>query len=287
MASAFTTLIGAGELASHVSDEQWIVFDCRHDLADTDAGRRAYRESHIPGARFAHLDENLSGPKTGKTGRHPLPDPQTFCDWLGACGMDNVKQAIAYDDAGGFYAARLWWMLRWLGHDAVAVLDGGLQAWRAAGLPLNAEMPLIVPTRFETRPRLLPVDAAWVASHLQQPQMRIIDARSPDRYRGENETLDAVGGHIPGAINRFFKLNLDDTGRFKPAAVLHTEFSELLNGTAPDTVVHQCGSGVTACHNLLAMEQAGLVPGRLYPGSWSQWSRDPARPVQTGAGPPS
>lgn len=280
----FSTLIEAGELASHLDDAQWIIFDCRHDLADTEAGRRAYRESHIPGARFAHLDENLAGPITGKNGRHPLPDAQTFCDWLGANGMDHAKQAVAYDDAGGIFASRLWWLLRWLGHEAVAVLDGGLQAWQAAGLPLTAATPPVVPAHFAAAPLLTPVDAAWIASHLQQPQTHIVDARSPDRYRGENETLDPVGGHIPGAFNRFFKRNLDKSGHFKPAAELHAEFSELLNGAAPQTVVHQCGSGVTACHNLLAMEIAGLHGSRLYPGSWSEWCSDPRRPVATGQG---
>jgi thiosulfate/3-mercaptopyruvate sulfurtransferase len=278
----FSTLIEAGELASHLDDAQWIIFDCRHDLADTEAGRRAYRESHIPGARFAHLDENLAGPITGKNGRHPLPDAQTFCDWLGANGMDHAKQAVAYDDAGGIFASRLWWLLRWLGHEAVAVLDGGLQAWQAAGLPLTAATPPVVPAHFAAAPLLTPVDAAWIASHLQQPQTHIVDARSPDRYRGENDTLDPVGGHIPGAFNRFFKRNLDKSGHFKPAAELHAEFSELLNGAAPQTVVHQCGSGVTACHNLLAMEIAGLHGSRLYPGSWSEWCSDPRRPVARG-----
>jgi thiosulfate/3-mercaptopyruvate sulfurtransferase len=284
MATAFTTLIEARELASHLGDAQWIVFDCRHDLADTEAGRRAWHESHIPGARFAHLDENLAGPRTGTNGRHPLPDPQTFCDWLGASGMDRSKQAVACDDAGGIFAARLWWMLRWLGHDAVAVLDGGLQAWRAAGLPLTAETSRVVPAHFAAAPPLTPVDAGWIASHLQQPQTHIIDARSPDRYRGENETLDPVGGHIPGALNRFFKRNLDESGHFKRAGELRAEFSELLNGAAPQTVVHQCGSGVTACHNLLAMEIAGLHGSRLYPGSWSEWCSDPRRPVARGQG---
>ncbi len=275
----FSTLIEAGELASRLDDAQWIIFDCRHDLADSEAGRRAYRESHIPGARFAHLDENLAGSATGKNGRHPLPDPQTFGDWLGTNGMNHAKQAVAYDDAGGIFASRLWWLLRWLGHDAVAVLDGGLQAWRAAGLPLTAATPSVVPAHFAAAPVLTPVDAAWIASHLQQPQTHIIDARSPDRYRGENETLDPVGGHIPGALNRFFKRNLDESGHFKLAAELHAEFTDLLHGAAPQTVVHQCGSGVTACHNLLAMEIAGLHGSRLYPGSWSEWCSDPRRPV--------
>ena len=278
----FTTLVGAEELAGHVTDPEWIICDCRHDLTDYGAGRRAYDAAHIPGARFVHLDEDLSGPKTGYNGRHPLPHPLTVALRLGALGVDNMKQVVAYDASGGCYAARLWWMLRWVGHARAAVLDGGWQAWREGGYPVSTERPLVTPTTYTLRPQPdLAVDTPYVAAHLADPEVAILDARSPDRYRGENETLDPVAGHIPGAKNRFFKLNLDDTGRFKPAADLRDEIAAVLAGRDSRGVVHQCGSGVTACHNLLAMEHAGLAGSRLYPGSWSEWVSDRSRPVET------
>src|SRR5918993_5999317 len=213
----FTTLVSASELASHLDDPQWIICDCRHDLADYEAGRRAYREGHISGARFLHLDEDLSGPKTGLNGRHPLPHPQTFALRLGALGIDNSKQVIAYDASGGCYAARLWWMLRWVGHTRVAVLDGGWDAWMRSGGAVDAKMPEVQPTTFTLRaqPQQTP-DARFIAAHLEDGHVAVIDARSPDRFRGENETLDPVAGHIPGATNRFFKMNLDASGCFKP-----------------------------------------------------------------------
>ena len=275
----FTTVVSTAELAEHLTDPQWIVFDCRHDLVDTDMGRRAYGQSHIPGARFLQLDEDMSGPKTGTNGRHPLPDPARFCARLAELGMDNDTQAVAYDSSGGFYAARLWWMLRWLGHTRSAVLDGGWDAWLQAGFQVTAQLPLITAGTFSGTARDHTVDARFILSNLGQPQIRIIDARSPDRFRGENETLDPVGGHIPGALNRFFKDNLASDGRFKPAAELKQEFSTLLGTLPPTQVVHQCGSGVTACHNLLAMEIAGLAGAKLYAGSWSDWCSNPQRPV--------
>jgi thiosulfate/3-mercaptopyruvate sulfurtransferase len=276
----FTTLVSAHELARHLGERDWIVCDCRHDLGDYEAGRRAHAESHIPGTRFVHLDEDLSGPKTGLNGRHPLPHPLTFSLRLGALGIDNDKQVVAYDASGGCYAARLWWMLRWLGHTAVAVLDGGWQAWVAEKLPVNAEKASVQPTAYtmHVRPELA-VDAEYIAAHLNDTRIAVIDARSPDRFRGENETLDRVAGHIPGAINRFFRSNLDGDGYFKAPETLRTEFDALLGDRAPRAVVQQCGSGVTACHNLLAMEHASLQGSRLYPGSWSEWISDPSRPT--------
>jgi thiosulfate/3-mercaptopyruvate sulfurtransferase len=275
----YTTLISDAELAARHRDPRWIVFDCRHDLADTDAGRRAYAQEHIPGAHFLHLDDDLSAAKTGANGRHPLPDPQVFCARLAALGLSNGMQVVAYDAHGGIYAARLWWMLRWVGHAAAAVLDGGLPAWRQAGQPVTAAVPAAARGTFTGTPRPLAVDANFIAAHLEDGAMRLIDARAPDRFRGENETLDPVGGHIPGAVNRFFKDNLAADGRFKPAAALRSEFGALLGNLPPARVVHQCGSGVTACHNLLAMEAAGLPDSRLYPGSWSEWCADPLRPL--------
>ena len=276
----FTTLVAAEELARHLDDPEWIVCDCRHDLADYGAGRRAYDEAHIPRARFVHLDEDLSGPKTGQNGRHPLPHPLTFALRLGALGIDSGKQVVAYDASGGCYAARLWWMLRWVGHARAAVLDGGWQAWTAGGYPVTKERPQVTRTSYTLRPRPeLAVDATYVLEHLADPEIAVVDARSPDRFRGENETLDSVAGHIPGAVNRFFKLNLDDSGRFKAPEALRREINTLLAGRDARSIVHQCGSGVTACHNLLAMEHAELFGSRLYPGSWSEWVSDRSRPV--------
>ncbi len=275
----FTTLVSVTELAAHRDAPDWIVFDCRHDLADTAAGRRAYAHSHIPGARFVHLDDDLSGPKTGANGRHPLPDPGKFCARLAALGMRNDMQAVAYDASGGAYAARFWWMLRWVGHTRVAVLDGGWDAWLNAGSPVTAHAATAEPAAFSGAARDITVDASFIASRLGKPHPRVLDARSADRFRGENETLDPVGGHIPGAINRFFKNNLAADGRFKSAGELKNEFAELLGAQLPAQVVHQCGSGVTACHNLLAMEIAQLPGSKLYPGSWSEWCSDPRRPV--------
>lgn len=279
----YTTLISAADLASHLDDAGWIICDCRHDLADTESGRRAYAESHIPGARFVHLDEDLSAPKTGRNGRHPLPDPDKFVRRLGDLGIDGAKQVVAYDASGGPYAARLWWMLRWLGHDTAAVLDGGWNAWLSARHSISKEAPKIRTARFIPSLRSeAAVDAKTIAERLGKPEPFLLDARAPNRYRGENETLDPVAGHIPGAANRFFQSNLDAEGKFKQAAALKKEFGDVIGSNAPGQVTHYCGSGVTACHNLLAMEHAGLPGTPLFVGSWSEWSSDPSRPVETG-----
>jgi len=276
----FATLVSVDVLAAHLNDAGWVICDCRHDLADTEAGSRAYRESHIAGARFVHLDSDLSAPKTGRNGRHPLPDPGKFVRRLGELGVDNAKQVVAYDASGGYYAARMWWMLRWLGHDAVAVLDGGWNAWLNAPHSISDRIPVIRSARFTMRRRAdMACNAEYIVANLGKPKLRVLDARSPDRYRGENETLDPVAGHIPGALNRFFRDNLDSDGKFKLPTTLRQEFDEVLGNNAPGNVVHYCGSGVTACHNLLAMEVAGLAGSRLYPGSWSEWCADPSRPV--------
>lgn len=275
-----TTLVTVDELAARLAHPAWCVFDCRHDLADPGKGERAYRQSHIPGARFAHLDRDLSGAQSGRNGRHPLPEPAALADWLGQAGVDSAAQVVAYDDAGGAFAARLWWLLRWLGHRSVALLDGGWPAWLAAGQPTTDALPLVTSKRFDARADpSMTVDAAWLEAHLGAATFRLIDARSPDRYRGENETIDPVAGHIPGAANRFFRDNLLADGRFAPAAALRSAFESIAAGAPPAAIVHQCGSGVTACHNLLAMEIAGLPGARLYPGSWSEWCSDPRRPV--------
>jgi len=276
------TLVSTAQLASHLDDPAWVVFDCRHDLAKPDSGTRAYAMAHIPGARFLHLDRDLSAPTSGKNGRHPLPDPQAFMRTLGAAGVDSNKQVVAYDAQTGVYAARLWWMLRWLGHENVAVLDGGYAKWTHEARPVTGDPPQPAPVRFTGQPRAIFVDADDVMRSLGQPGRILVDARAPDRYRGENETLDPVGGRIRGSLNRFFRDNLDASGCFKPAAELRQAFTALLDDVPPDAVVHSCGSGVSACHNLLAMEIAGLSGSRLYPGSWSEWCSDPSRPTEKG-----
>jgi thiosulfate/3-mercaptopyruvate sulfurtransferase len=278
----YKTLISVSALRQHLDDAAFVIFDCRHDLMKPEAGAQAYAKAHIPGARFAHSDRDLAGVKNGKNGRHPLPDPKVFANWLGRNGVDGAKQVIAYDFAGGASATRLWWMLRWLGHDLVAVLDGGWEAWTKAGAPVTADLPNVEVATFSASPRALAVDVSYVQSHLQDAGMLVVDARSAERFRGETEPIDPVAGRIPGALNRLYKDNLDAAGLFKPAAELRSDFISLLGDRPPQQVVHQCGSGVSACHNILAMEIAGLSGSRLYPGSWSEWCADPARPVARG-----
>ena len=279
-AAVHTTLVDGATLAARLGDPAWVVVDCRHDLADPAAGETAYARGHIPGAVFLHLDRDLSSAKNGRNGRHPLPDIATLAAALGRAGIGPGVQVVAYDDCGGMMAGRLWWLLRWLGHEAVALLDGGLSAWTAAGGALSAEMPEPAARPFTPAPRDWVLGADQVLAGLGRPDRVIVDARAPDRFRGENESIDPVGGHIPGARNRFFRDNLGPDGRFKPADQLRQEWTEALAGFAPEQVVHQCGSGVSACHNLLAMEIAGLPGARLYAGSWSEWCADPARPVE-------
>ena len=276
-----TTSISVADLAQHVDDPAFVIFDCRHELTNPEFGIKAYAHSHIPNARFAHLDRDLAAPQTGRNGRHPLPDPNVFAGWLGRMGVSNDKQVIAYDNAAGVYGSRLWWMLRWMEHQNVAVLDGGWQAWLAAEHPVTAEVPVPKPSRFTGTPQKSPVDTKYVLEHLQSPDMVLIDARANDRYHGQNETIDPIGGHIPGARNRFFKDNLTPQGFFKSPEQLRDEFRPVVGNGSPEKIVSQCGSGVTACHNLLAMEIAGLKGGRLYPGSWSEWIADPSRPRAT------
>lgn len=281
-----TTLISAEDLqALRAGARPPLLLDVSFDLADTSAGERAYAAGHLPGAHYLHLDRDLSGPKAGEgqvfTGRHPLPEPATFAQRLAALGLDAGQQVVVYDGQGGMYAARVWWMLRWLGHEAVAVLDGGIAAWQAAGGALVTEVPAAQAGSFQASAPLAPsLNADALQARLGR--VRLLDARAGERFRGEVEPLDRQAGHIPGALNRFFKDNLQADGRFKPADALRAEFEALLPPFAAPEVVHQCGSGVTACHNLLAMEHAGLHGSRLYPGSWSEWSADPRRPVAQG-----
>ncbi|MCW3481771.1 sulfurtransferase [Neisseriaceae bacterium JH1-16] len=275
----YTTLISAEQLAA-LPSAQTVILDCRFQLTDSGWGQQAYDAGHLPDAHYLNLDYHLSGTKTGQNGRHPLPDGQRLAVVLGALGVTPATQVVVYDDLGGQYAARAWWLLKWLGHDAVAVLDGGLPAWQANGGVLTTEAPASHPTRFAPKSaRVGSVDVDAVLANLDQDDFLVVDARAPGRYRGEGETIDPVGGHIPGAANRFFQDNLGADGRFKPVDQLRAEWQAVIGEREPAEVVHQCGSGVTACVNLLAMEHAGLAGSRLYPGSWSEWCSDPARPV--------
>ena len=264
-----------------------LLCDCSFDLADPAAGARAHAQRHLPGALYLSLDADLSAPHTPANagrGRHPLPAADAFVQRLAGLGFDDSLPVVAYDSAGGMYAARLWWLLRWVGHAAVQVLDGGLAAWQAAGgaLPGGA-VAARPPGRLTQRPALVQtVDFAALLAGLGRPPRLIVDARAPDRFRGENETLDPVGGHIPGAVNRFFRDNLDADGRFKPAETLRAEWLAVLAGRQPADLVAQCGSGVTACHHLLALHAAGLAGAALYPGSWSEWCAQAQAPVATG-----
>jgi thiosulfate/3-mercaptopyruvate sulfurtransferase len=278
----FHTLISTEQLATHVDDPTWRIFDCRHELSDPAIGELAYREAHIRNAQFLHLERDLSGPKTGTNGRHPLPDPATFAVCMAKCGVSNASQVIAYDDAAGMYASRLWWMLRWLGHDQVAVLDGGLPAWQRAGHAVTKEVPNVEPATFDWRLCDQPVDTDYVLSHLRDSRLLLLDGRGADRFRGENETIDPVAGHIPGAVSRPFRDNLNSDGRFRRRQDLRAEFAALLQQRRIEDVVAYCGSGVSACHNLLALELAGFHGARLYAGSWSEWCSDRARPIAIG-----
>lgn len=276
---SYTTLVDAATLAAHLDDPNWLVVDVRHQLADTTYGERLYAEGHLPGAVFLHCDRDLSGPTTGRNGRHPLPAQDKLAKRLGEIGIGSDTQVVVYDDVQGMIAGRLWWLLRWLGHDSVALLDGGFQAWQAAGGALATTLPASRAASFVSQLNDNAVNADYVRAFLETSRLHLVDARSPDRFRGENETMDPVGGHIPGAVNRFFRENLQADGRFKSAAELRAEWLAVLAGATPEQVVHQCGSGVSACHNMLAMEIAGLSGSRLYAGSWSEWCSDPARPV--------
>jgi thiosulfate/3-mercaptopyruvate sulfurtransferase len=284
----FRTLIPCGELAARLGDGRCVPVDCRFALSDPSSGERAYVGAHVPGAVYAHLEWHLSSPVvTGVTGRHPLPDPARLAKTLGLWGIGPDSQVVAYDDAGGaMAAARLWWLLRWLGHDAVAVLDGGWQAWiegghEVASGPQTREERVFEPSVW----RWMAVDADTVSAVHCAPDHRLLDVRSADRYRGENETIDPVAGHIPCARSAPYAENLGPDGRFRPAAELREHYSRLLESVSADRVIVYCGSGVTAAHTVLAMEHAGIGLPRLYAGSWSEWITDAARPVARGPDP--
>lgn len=283
----YTTLISSFELLPHLDDPSWVIVDCRFSLADPGRGRRDYLQAHIPGAVYAHLDEDLSGPKIpGVTGRHPLPTVEATARLFSAWGIGDGVQVVAYDDAGGALAAvRLWWMLRWLGHEPVAVLDGGWQAWQQSDSPVesgepnhrpSADRPFVV----RLRPELL-VDSSRVDQMRQDAACLVLDARAAERYRGQNETIDPVAGHIPGATSAPYFANLTPEGTFRPPAELREHYQAVLGAIPTERTAVYCGSGVTSIHNILAMVHAGLGEPRLYAGSWSEWITDPQRPVNS------
>ena len=272
-----TTLVSTAELAAHLGE--WRVFDCRHDLTKPELGEQQYRQSHVPGALFASLDRDLSAPKNGQNGRHPLPPPENFRAWLEKAGLNPGDQIVCYDGGPGAMAARLWWMLRWVGHDAVAVLDGGFAKWTQEDRPVSADVPRFASSQY---PIGLRAEMSITAGDVLKDRKLLVDARAPARYRGDQEPIDPVAGRIPGAVNRFNMDNLTPHGTHKPAAELRRELEHVLGGRKPEEVLNYCGSGVAACHNLLAMEIAGLPGGKLYAGSWSEWIADPSRPRESG-----
>lgn len=279
----YRTLIAPEELRKRLDDGSSIVIDCRHDLGDYDRGRRLYQSSHIPQAFFAAIEDELTGAKTGSNGRHPLPDPERFAGFLRSCGASDDSQLVAYDEGADMFAPRFWFLSRWLGHDDVAVLDGGFAAWTALGFPVTAELPE-QPPRGTLTVRLHPeylVDADYVLAHLGSDGMQLVDARSRERYLGQAGTMDPIAGHIPGARNRHYEENFEPSGRFKSSERLRNEFQAA--GYDPHRTVHQCGSGVSATVQLLAMHHAGLEGSRLYNGSWSEWISDPSRPIEKSA----
>ncbi len=278
----FTTLVSATDLESHLFHHDWCVVDCRHDLMDAGYGWREYRAGHIPGAVFAHIDEDLSGAKTGTNGRHPLPAREDLVAVFREWGIANHTQIVAYDAQGGQFAVRLWWLARWLGHMKAAVLDGGWQAWLAKTNWSSVAEPERTSGNFTARDSLVAVvDAGHVLATRGDAGTLLLDARAPERFEGRTEPIDPVAGHIPGARNRFWQANLAD-GKFKAPAQLRAEFEAQLAGRAAARVIHQCGSGVTSCHSVLAMEIAGLPNSTLYAGSWSEWIADRSRPIAIG-----
>jgi len=282
----YKTLISTSDLADHINNVDWVVVDCRFDLADPSWGINQYRESHIPGAVYAHLDNDLSSPiVAGVTGRHPLPDVDEMAKKLSAWGINQLAQVVIYDQGGGMFAARLWWLLRWLGHEKVAVVDGGWQKWKEERLPVQDVTPAKEPSAFI--PQLQTALEAGVDDVMAcqaNPNAKLLDARGADRFRGENETIDPVAGHIPGAVSAPFMDNLDANGTFHSVLVLKNSFNQLLDNTSAKEAIVYCGSGVTAAHNILAMVHAGMEEPRLYAGSWSHWITDPQRPISTEEG---
>jgi thiosulfate/3-mercaptopyruvate sulfurtransferase len=280
-----TTLVEPAELASHLHDPDWVVLDCRFELARPRWGAQAFAEGHVPGAQYADLDADLSGPITPTSGRHPLPDRSAFARRAAAWGIDERVQVVVYDQANAVYASRAWWLLRSAGHRAVAVLNGGFAGWLRAGQPVTAAVAARTPRVFTPRwQEGASVDIVELQQLMSARAILLVDARAADRFAGQNETIDPIAGHVPGAVNHPVGTNVDADGRLLPPEDLRQRWLATLDGWAPAQLVAMCGSGVSACQDLLALEHAGLAGARLYPGSWSEWIRDPARPVATGSG---
>jgi thiosulfate/3-mercaptopyruvate sulfurtransferase len=283
----YTTVITSEQLYAHLGDENWAILDSRYDLERSRWGEEQYLREHVPGAVYVDLDHSLSAPKDGTNGRHPLPDLETITAYFSELGIDEDTQVIAYDARGGGIAARVWWMLNYLGHEGVAVLDGGFPEWKRLGLPVRSQRE--TRSRREFTPRVNPdfkVNSAEVLEEVSRPSNLLVDSRAPERYRGEEEPFDPIAGRIPGAVNRFWQANLNDSGRFRNPEILREEFENILGSFSPEETIIYCGSGVTGCHNVLSMAFAGLPGARLYAGSWSEWSSDPNRPIASGPAPP-
>jgi len=282
-----TTIVSSEELAAHLTDPAWVIVDCRYDLNDEAWGEQQYKEAHIPGASYASLGHDLAGPKDGRNGRHPLPGHDAMAATFGRLGITSGIQVVAYDQNSGMYASRLWWMLRYMGHDAVAVLDGGFAKWTCEGRPTKTGTESRPAAQFTGKPRsAMRMTANQVWARLGDPSLLLVDARGPSRFEGKEEPLDRVAGHIPGAVNHFYQWNLTKEGTLLPPDVLREKFKSLLGNRPAEQVALYCGSGVSACHNLLAMEHAGLTGMKLFPGSWSEWSADTDKPVETGPSQP-
>jgi thiosulfate/3-mercaptopyruvate sulfurtransferase len=276
-------LTSTATLAQHLNDPSWVIFDCRHDLMNEGRGEALYREAHIPGAHFAHLDVDLSGEKTGSNGRHPLPAPQAFIAFLSRHGVMHDSTIVAYDDVGGQFASRLWWLARWVGFTNVHLLDGGINQWKAEMRALSSDVPHVRPTALAGHAdATMVISADELLPRLGSAGTTLIDARAAERYRGDVEPIDPVAGHIPHAKNRFYKENLNANLIFKSREEIANAFRELI-GADDEMVIHQCGSGVTACANIFAMQYAGLPMSTLYAGSWSEWISDPTRPIVRGS----
>jgi thiosulfate/3-mercaptopyruvate sulfurtransferase len=281
---AYVSLISAAELSRHLNDSGWLVVDCRFDLMNADKGQESYLSAHVPGAFYAHLDHQLSSPITPQTGRHPLPDMVALQDWLGVCGFDGSQQVVAYDDLGGAMAVRLWWLLKALGHDAVALLDGGWQAWKTGGYPVDDRSPQAAAAVYRAEfDGSLVVSTAAVEANLKLEHFTLVDVRTAERFEGVKEPIDPVAGHIPGATNSPLGDNLNAQGYFKSVQEIQELYQPLLEERSVEQLVFMCGSGVTACHSILALVYAGFPMPRVYAGSWSEWIRNPGHPVAVGS----
>jgi len=279
---SFNSIVDADIVYTHHTDPHWRIVDCHYNLQCHDEGLDLYRREHIPNAVYAHLKNDLASPSTPTSGRHPLPDIEKFKRLLGSWGINQQTQVVVYDNANGSFAARLWWLLKWLGHSKVAVLDGGFNQWKLRGYPVTSDIPHYAASQFAGRPDMtMLVSSNEIAMQLPKANITLIDVRDPERYYGVTEPIDNVAGHIPNAINVPWKTNLDSQGRFLPRALLTRQYRHLLHQQNPQQTVFMCGSGVTACHSLVALAFAGIEGARLYAGSWSEWITDPERPIQT------